>query len=183
MQRAAFDLFLERGFDAVTTADIAEHAGVTERTYFRHFPDKREVLFDGENLLTEWITDALADVPAPVPPLPALREAFQAVVPKLEANRPQSERLRVIVAATPALWERAAAKESYLVGVVSTLLRQRGCGDDAAVIAARTGWGVLTRAMQTWQRDPDTPLVAHVERSFEQLRALTSDLAPPDGAR
>ena len=108
------ELFLERGFDAVTAAEIAARAGVTERTYFRHFPDKREVLFDGERSLTEWVTEALASVPADVPLWPAIRRTVDLIVPRLEANRPDSDRLAAIVAATPALRERAVSKEARL---------------------------------------------------------------------
>lgn len=167
------DLFLERGFDAVTTAEIAERAGVTERTYFRHFSDKREVLFDGENLLAEQLTAALDEVPASVPPLLTLHQAFRAVVPMLEGNRAASRQLARIAATTPAIRERAAAKEARLVAMLTTALHARGADEETAAIAARTGWGVLACAMHWWQANPSVELDAHVERAFRQLRTLT----------
>lgn len=170
------DLFTERGFDAVTTAEIAERAGVTERTYFRHFSDKREVLFDSENLLAEQLTAALDEIPGSVPPLLTLQQAFRAVVPLLEGNRAASRQLARIAAATPAIAERLAAKEARLVAMLTAALCARGVDTEAAAIAARTGWGVLACAMRWWQENPDVALDAHVDRAFRQLRALT---APP----
>jgi AcrR family transcriptional regulator len=174
LERAAFELFLERGFDAVTTAQIAERAGVTERTYFRHFSDKREVLFDGEKRLAERLAAALDEIPASVPPLPTLQRAFRAVVPMLEGNRDAALQLARIVAATPALWERAVAKEAHMVSMLASALQARGVGEEHAAIAARTGWGILAHAMGRWRANPDVCLDEHVERAFRQLRELTA---------
>jgi AcrR family transcriptional regulator len=174
LRQAAFELFLERGFNAVTTSEIADRAGVTERTYFRHFPDKREVLFDGESQLAEWVTDALAEIPDSVPPLLALRQAFRSIEAKLESNRTASEALGRIIAANPALWERAAAKEARLVSLLVDLLRARGIDEETADIAARTGWGVLAHATLRWQANPASGIHEHVELAFSLLHALTA---------
>lgn len=174
LQKAALELFAERGFDAVTTAEIADRAGLTERTYFRHFPDKREVLFAGENQLGEWMRDALEEIPASVPPLPALREAFLAIAPRLEANRPASDRLARIIAATPSVRERAALKESRLIELTAGLLRERGVADDTADLAARASSAVTLHAMRSWRENPDVGLGEHADRAFAQLRALTT---------
>ncbi|MGH7921125.1 MAG: TetR/AcrR family transcriptional regulator [Candidatus Dormibacteraceae bacterium] len=175
LRQAAIDLFLERGFDAVTTAEIAERAGLTERTYFRHFPDKREVLFDGENALTEALTAALAEIPPTEPPLSTLLRAFLAMVPMLERNRPLSEPLTRVIAATPALWERGAAKEAHLVEVLSTALHARGVDEELAALAAGVGWGTLAQAMRRWRADPSGDLEGQVERAFRQLRTIVAD--------
>lgn len=87
LQRAALELYAERGFDRTTAADIAALAGVTVRTYFRHFPDKREVLFDGEAALQAALADAVSNARADLPPLPALLEAFLSAVPMFERDR------------------------------------------------------------------------------------------------
>jgi len=173
--RAALELFLERGFDAVTAAEIAARADVTERTYFRHFPDKREVLFDGERALTEWVTEALASVPADVPLWSAIRRTVDLIVPPLEANRPDSDRLAAIVAATPALRERAASKEARLVAIITELLVGRGASADEAALVARTAWGVLAHAIGAWRAAPGTPLQQHVDRDFTLLSGLVSN--------
>jgi AcrR family transcriptional regulator len=169
---AALDLFSERGFDAVTTAQIASRAGVTERTYFRHFPDKREVLFDGERRLTEWVTEAIDSVPGDVPLWPAMRRTVDLIVPPLEANRPDSDRLAAIVARTPALRERAVSKEARLVAKIADRLVSRGASADEAALVARTAWGVLAQAMGDWRAAPGTPLQQHVDRSFTLLSSL-----------
>src|ERR1700678_2062171 len=81
LQRAALELYAEHGYGRTTAADIAALAGVTERTYFRHFPDKREVLFDGDAELRSALAAAVAGAPAGLSPLPALLEAFRSAAP------------------------------------------------------------------------------------------------------
>ena len=171
---AALELFLERGFDSVTAAEIATRAGVTERTFFRHFPDKREVLFDGERQLTEWVNEALASVPVDVPLWPAMRRTVDLIVPLLEANRPDSDRLAAIVAATPALRERAVSKEARLIAMISDLLVGRGASADGAALVARTAWGVLAHAIGTWRAAPGSRLERHVARDFTLLSGLVN---------
>ncbi len=172
--RAALELSHERGFDAVTTAEIATRAGVSERTFFRHFPDKREVLFDGERRLTEWVSDALGSVPADIAVWPAMRRAVDLIVPPLEANRPDSDRLAAIVAATPALRERAVLKEYRVVAVIADLLAGRGASADEAALVARTAWGVLGHAIEAWRASPGTSLQGHVDDGFTLLNGLIS---------
>ena len=103
---AAQELFLERGFDRTTAAEIAARAGVNERTFFRHFPDKREVLFDGEGDLRAALERAVADAPEGLEPFAVLLHAFQRSARDLEDNRPIAEPRLKVVAATPALRER-----------------------------------------------------------------------------
>jgi AcrR family transcriptional regulator len=170
--RAALELISERGFDAVTAAEIAARAGVTERTYFRHFPDKREVLFDGERQLIEWVTEALASVPADVPLWSAMRRTVDLIVPPLEANRPNSDRLAAIVAATPALRERAVSKEVRLIAMITDLLVARGASADEAALVARTAWGVLAHSIEAWRAAPGTALQGHIDRGFALLGGL-----------
>lgn len=102
------------------------------------------MLFDGERLLTEWVTQAFASVPPDVPPWSTLRQAVGLVVPSLEANRADADRLASIVAGTPALQERAALKEAHLVSVITGLLVSRSVGAEDAGLGARTAWGVLS---------------------------------------
>jgi AcrR family transcriptional regulator len=174
LERAALELFAERGFDAVTTAEIAARAGVTERTYFRHFPDKREVLFDGERRLRQWVTEALESVPPDVPLWPAMRRTVDLIVPRLEANRADGDRLAAIVVATPALRERAISKEARLVVMITDLLVGRGAPAEEAALVARTAWGVLAHAIGAWRAAPGTPLQLHVDRGFTLLGGLVS---------
>ena len=88
LQRTALELFRERGYDRTTAAEIAARTGVTERTFFRYFPDKREVLFHGEAVLRTALITSIADAPDGLSPLDMLFRAFRSVLSLLEANRP-----------------------------------------------------------------------------------------------
>src|SRR3954462_5876818 len=90
LQQAALELYQERGFDQTTAAEIAARAGVNERTFFRHFPDKREVLFDGEADLRATLTQAVAEAPDGLEPFEVLLHAFRTSARNLEHNRPFS---------------------------------------------------------------------------------------------
>ena len=63
LEKAALELYSERGFQQVTVAEIAQRAGLTERTFFRHFADKREVLFPADGQLQELLLSALEKAP------------------------------------------------------------------------------------------------------------------------
>ena len=177
---AALELVLEWGYDAVTTAEIAQRAGVTERTYFRHFPDKREVLFDGERRLTSWVTEAFSSLPIDVGHWPAMRQMITLIVPLLEASQADGDRLATIVATTPALQERAASKEARLIMAITDMLVARNASPDEAALVATTGWGVLANAIRAWREDRlETrqrrmmTLQSHVDRSFAVLAEVT----------
>ena len=147
LQRAALELFSERGFDGTTTEQIAARAGVTERTYFRHFPDKREVLFAAEDELRTVTVDALRSVPGDLEPLPALRAAFHGVVPLIERNRPLAELRAPVLMAAPALLEREHAKTAALVELVAAGLHVRGVDPRVALLSARVGMAAFSTAM------------------------------------
>ena len=178
LRQAALELYRERGFDQTTAAEIAARAGVNERTFFRHFPDKREVLFDGEAELRAALLRAVVDAPAGLEPFEVLLRAFRESARGLEANRPFSEPRWEVVAATPALRERELAKHAWLTDAVADGLRQRGVDDGVAGLAARTGWAAYQHAVQVWIVDPSRSLDAHLLDAFDGLRALTS-AAPP----
>lgn len=174
LQQAALELYAERGFDQTTTAEIAARAGVNERTFFRHFPDKREVLFDGEADLRAALVQEVADAPDDLPPLDMLLCAFRRAGRILEDNRPFSEPRLKIIAVTPTLRERDLAKAASLTESVAEALRRRGVSDRLAGLAAHTGWATFHQAAQAWIDDPSQGLEAHLLRAFDDLRALTA---------
>jgi AcrR family transcriptional regulator len=178
LQQAALELFRERGFDQTTTAQIAARAGVNERTYFRHFADKREVLFDGEDDLRASLIQAVAEAPDGLQPFQILLCAFQKVGRALEANRPFAEPRFEVIAATPALRERELAKHASLTDVVAEALRQRAVPDRLAGLAAQTGWATYRQAVQAWTNDPEQGLSAHLSQAFNDLRALAATALP-----
>ena len=172
LQQAALQLYGERGYDQTTTAEIAARAGVTERTFFRYFLDKREVLFGGEATLRVALTSAIADAPATLEPLEVLLRAFESVEPMLEDNRPFSQPRQQIIAKTPALQERELAKIASLALALASALQQRGVGDRLALLAAQVGMVTWSHAVTSWLDDSSTGLGTHLTRAFDELRVL-----------
>ncbi|OXR46013.1 putative mycofactocin biosynthesis transcriptional regulator MftR [Nocardia cerradoensis] len=175
LQQAALELYRERGFDRTTAAEIAALAGVNERTFFRHFPDKREVLFDGEADLRTTLMQAVVEAPQGLSPFEVLLRAFRESVRNLERNRPFSDPRRQVIAATPALRERELAKHAGLTDAVAEALRQRDIDAGTADLAARTGWAAYQHAVRAWIDDPADSLDAHLCRAFDDLRGLAAD--------
>ncbi len=178
LQQAALELYWKHGFDQTTTAEIAARAGVNERTFFRHFPDKREVLFDGEADLRAALMRHVADAPDGLQPLDVLLCAFRKAARILEDNRPFSEPRLEIIAKTPALRERDLAKAASLTEAVAQALRQRDVPDRLASLAAQTGWAAFHHAAQAWIDDPSRNLNAHLDQAFDDLRALSVSAVP-----
>lgn len=172
LQRTALELFRERGYDRTTAAEIAARAGVTERTFFRYFPDKREVLFDREAVLRTALTAALADAPDGLGPLDMLFRAFRSVLSLLEANRPFSKPRQEVIASTPALAERELAKLAALTDALARALKARGVEDLQAVLAAQTGMAAFAHATISWLDDPALDLGEHLDRAVHGLRTL-----------
>ena len=172
LQRTALVLFREHGFDRVTAMQIAARAGVTERTFFRYFADKREVLFDGEAVLRAALTAAMAEVPEHAAPLAALFLAFHAVVPTLEGNRAFAEPRQAVIAAAPALQERELAKLATLADVLTETLRTRGVPELQAVLAARAAMAAFAHATIAWLDDPAVPLAERLHDAEGALRTM-----------
>ena len=180
LQQAALELFCERGYDATTTAEIAARAGVTERTFFRHFPDKREALFDGEEAFRAALTDGVLAAPDGLAPMNALLWTFRSVQQMLVDNRPLTEPRQTVIAQTPALRERVLTKTAGLTAALADALRRRGVEDGLAMLAAQVGMAAFSSAARAWFDDPATGLEAHLTRAFEALHALSGPLRKPD---
>jgi AcrR family transcriptional regulator len=172
LREAALALYGENGYDATTTAQIAERAGVTERTYFRHFADKREVLFEGEQELRDVMTAAVIAAPRDVPPLSAVQAAYAAAVPLFVAGRSVAERRARIIAATPALQERAHAKSAAIVETVSDALVAREVSRPIADLAAQVGRAAFSRAMGAWGGRSAPELRRLIDEAMDEVRAL-----------
>ena len=183
LQQAALELFRERGYEQTTAFEIAARAGVTERTFFRHFPDKREVLFDGQIKLKAALTGAVAGAPEGLQPLEILYWAFRSVEQILEDNRPFSVPRQQVIADTPALQERELAKEAALTGDLVLALRRRGVDERLAALAAQTGMSVFQYAVVSWFADPSRGLGAHLESAFDALCRLSLPLTVTESRR
>ena len=174
LERAALELYGERGYDRTTTAEIAARAGVTERTFFRHFPDKREVIFNVEVRQRETLARALAEVPDSVPAPAAVLQAFRSMAPGLENNRSLAEARHRVIAATPALRERELAKASALAVVVADALRARGLPGWRATLLAQVATAALGHAIHTWVADPSSDIDALIIQAFADLRDFST---------
>lgn len=172
LRTAALELYLEHGYDATTTAQIAERAQVTERTYFRHFADKREVLFDDGGALRDVMVTAITDAPGDTEPLALVIAAYVAAVPLFVAGRPIAVRRTEVIAVTPALMERAQAKTAALADAVITALTARGIPEGTARLAARVGSAAFEHASREWYPNPRLDLVALIENAAAEVRAL-----------
>jgi AcrR family transcriptional regulator len=178
LERAALELYAERGFDRTTAADIAARADVTERTYFRHFPDKREVLFDGEAALRAALADAVLEAPAVLPPLPALQEAFASLVPLFEGDRAAKELRHRIISSTPELQERQQMKLAGLTAALTEALVKRGAPPGMAALAAACGTAVLTRARLQWLGGSQAGYSTLLTDAFTELGSLVGGGVP-----
>jgi AcrR family transcriptional regulator len=168
-------LFGERGFDQTTVAEIADRAGLTERTFFRHYADKREVLFGGSSGFAGLLVQSVADAPAGATPIDAIAAAL-AMAGELFADRLDHARQRQrIIDAHPDLQERELIKLSSLAASLAEALRQRGVGDSAARLAAEAGVAVFKIAFDRWIEPGNTAsLSAIIRESLEELKAVTA---------
>src|SRR6266702_8286369 len=179
LERAALELYGERGFEQTTVAEIAARAGLTERTFFRHFADKREVLFYGTELLRDRLTRAVAEAPASAAAMDAVSAAFEAAGAVLQEN-PERVRLRdAIVSANAELRERELIKLAAFAAAVAGALRDRGIPEPAASLAAETGVAVFKVAFARWASEPGQPdLPGIFGELMEELRGVLADRAP-----
>ena len=175
LREAALELFREHGYDRTTAAGIAARAGVTERTFFRHFPDKREVLFDGEAKVRAALTTGIAEAPSELGPIAMMFRAFRAFAPLLEANRAYSEPRHQVIATTPALHERELAKVAALTDALACALRARGVAELSAMLAAEAGMVAFMQASLAWLNDPEVSFGERLERAGRELKALLAE--------
>ncbi|QUQ65790.1 TetR/AcrR family transcriptional regulator [Kutzneria sp. CA-103260] len=151
LERASLELFVERGYDNTTVAEIAERAGLTKRTFFRHFADKREVLFGGQEILSRLFTEAIAGAPASATPLETIAAALAAVAPIFNLDRFELVlRRQEVIAAHTDLQERELLKAATLTAVMAEGFRARGLADLAAGVAAELGQLAFRTAFFRW---------------------------------
>ena len=176
LARAAMTLYAEQGFDQTTVAEIAGRAGLTERTFFRHFADKREVLFYGMEMLRDLLVRAVADAPASATAMDAVGAAFEAAGAVLQEN-PERVRLRdAIVSGNAELRERELIKLAAFASAMAAALRDRGIPEPAASLAAETGVAIFKVAFARWVSQPGQPdLPGILRESMEELRGVLTD--------
>jgi AcrR family transcriptional regulator len=184
---AAVDLFTEQGYDATTVAQIAERAGVTKSTFFRHFSDKRELLVAGQETLSRLLAEGIAEAPADAAPLAAVAAGLEHAAAGLEhatgavgpANREFGRRLKAAVAASVELQERDTLKTVGLAAAMTAALTARGVPDATAHLAAEMGVLAFKRGYAQWsdaEGEAAEGLASHVLAALHELRTAATSL-------
>jgi AcrR family transcriptional regulator len=153
LERAALTLYRERGFAQTTVAEIAERAGLTERTFFRYFADKREVLFSGGEALRKQLVNALEDAPRTLSPLDAVGTAVVGVADFFEPRRDFARKRQAVISENAELQERERIKLASLASALAEALRRRGVSEPAASLAAEMGITVFRISLERWIND------------------------------
>jgi AcrR family transcriptional regulator len=175
---AALTLYGENGYDRTTVAEIAERAGLTERTFFRYFRDKREVLFAGQGRLLELYAAAIAAVPGPATPLDLVSAALQAGTPVFTERREFARLRQAVIDSHPELQEREELKRAATAAVMTAALQRRGVTEPAASLAAEVATIAFKAAFSRWVRDPDAPGLAQLTaEALAELRLLAAPAA------
>jgi len=150
LERAAMELYAERGFEDTTVAEIAARAGVTERTFFRHFADKREVLFAGSDAFAQLLLTPITEAPPSLSPLQAAAAGLRSAAEMLQQRREFSRRRHAIIAASPELRERELIKLASLAAAMAEALRERGVPEATATLVAEVAMAVFRATFARW---------------------------------
>ena len=173
LAQAALDLYVERGFDQTTVAEIAERAGLTERTFFRHYADKREVLFEGSAVLQQLMVDAVATAPESASPMEAAAAALDPIAEMFDERRDFSRRRNSVISANPELKERELIKLATLTEAIAATLHERGVAEPAASLAAQATIGVFHVSFQRWVAPGETRNLAELmHESLAELKTV-----------
>lgn len=179
LREAALDLFEEHGYEQTTVAQIAERAGVTGRTFFRHFADKREVLFAGSALLQQRLIEVVAEVDPGLMPFEAATAAVERAFDVLGVTRAAARRRAAVIATSAELRERELIKMASLVDALADGLRRRGVADTEAVLAADSAVAAMRLAFARWAAAGRGPSLTDEFRAT--VTALRSVTAPARG--
>ena len=168
-------LYVERGYEQTTVADIAEKAGLTARTFFRYFADKREVLFAGSAELQANLVTALESAPKSASPMQAIAAALDAAAALLGGNYDFARQRHSVIIANAELRERELIKMASLATALADGLRRRGVNDPGAGLAAEAGVAVFRVAFERWISAPEKQDLGQLMReSLAQLKTLTA---------
>jgi AcrR family transcriptional regulator len=171
LQQAALELFATRGFEQTTATEIAQAVGLTERTFFRHFSEKREVLFHGQHLLVQAFLSGVDTAPPDSSPIEIVAFALQSAASSFADERRAYSRIRqTVIDQNPALQERERHKLASIATAVAGALRARGVDELAATLAAESGATVFRIAFAQWIREDEQRSLAGI--SAEVLREL-----------
>ena len=174
LMHAALELYVSRGFEQTTVAEIAKLAGLTERTFFRYFADKREVLFWGAGELQELLVSTVADAPDSDAPIIVIGAAIEAAGVVFEERREGAVLRQSVIAANAELQERELIKLAALASAMADALRQRGVKDPGASLSAEAGIAVLKIAFERWINEASPQDLPQLIRElFDELKVVT----------
>ncbi|ROQ64345.1 TetR family transcriptional regulator [Rathayibacter sp. PhB152] len=175
LERAAMELFSEHGYSATTVPSIAERAGLTTRTFFRHFADKRDVLFLREREFPQVVARLIAGAPEGLAPLGLLMHGLETVAAgDLEGWRSEIAARRAVVLSEPALRERELLKSAVLTDAMRDALVERSVPAEDAALAARTAAALFDASLEQWLGERDSTLVVVLHEQCLRLRRLVS---------
>ena len=173
--KAAIELYGERGFEQTTVAEIAGRAGLTERTFFRYFTDKREVLFAGAGALEELLVSAAAEAPDDAGADRGRSSGYRSRRHRIQERGEFPRQRQTIIAANAELQERELIKLASLASALADALRRRGVGEPAASLAAEASIAVFRIAFERWVNETDEQDLSQlIRQSLNELRAVTA---------
>jgi AcrR family transcriptional regulator len=183
LQNAALKLFATRGYERTTATEIAQSVGLTERTFFRHFSDKREVLFYGQQRVVQAFLAGVDTAPPDASPIEIVANALRSAASFFtDERRPYSRTRQAVIDKNPALQERELHKLATLATTVADALRDRGVDDLAATLAAELGLTVFGVAFAQWIREGEDRSLADIETDvLRELLTLTGKGTTPTG--
>jgi AcrR family transcriptional regulator len=179
LERAALELYGDGGFEQTTVAEIAKRAGLTERTFFRYFSDKREVLFAGADRLKSLLVDEVTEAPASATPIEAVASALEVAALLLQENREFARRRQNAITTNAELHERELIKLASLASAMAEALRERGVQEPTASLTGEAGIAIFKVAFERWTDESnDVELAQLIRDSLRELRLLTADDSP-----
>jgi AcrR family transcriptional regulator len=186
LQEAAMELYREPGYDKVTVAEIAARAGLTRRTFFRYFSDKREVLFFGAEKLEAFVVESVLAAPEGTPALEAVALALATVARRSDVEPAFADFARerhALIRTYAELHERDLSKHASLASATAAALRQRGIAEPAATLAAEAGIAAFKVGFERWIDDPKRrPMGAHMREAMRGLGAVVLEQVRAAGA-
>jgi AcrR family transcriptional regulator len=179
LERASLELFVERGYEGTTVAEITERAGLTKRTFFRYFADKREVLFGGQEIMSRLLIEGIVGAPESATPFDVITAGLQALTPILDHERLELARQRqAVVAANQDLRERELLKGASLITAMADGFRRRGLPETVVHLAAELCGLGLRMSFQRWLAPGDDEKFADIAgETVAELRTATVALS------
>lgn len=177
LEAAALDLFVEQGYEQTTVTQIADQAGLNRATFFRHFDDKREVLFGEQDRLAGLLADGVRAASGDAQIFDCLQAAFAAVdrVMTPQQRDKAAQRVQVMKASTE-VRERGLLKQARIAEAIAAALRDRGADQITARLGAQIGLLAFSLAVERWINTKDQPFALCAAGVLRELQTRTQTL-------